>query len=242
MDHSAVASRASSLQRRSIRGTLLLLFAALPVAGGMSGGSCSVNPPDPGPGPGPGPGPTPGTRPVITAIDHVLVAPGANPTVTVVEYADFQCPFCGRFARSEFSTIKTRYIDTGKIRWVYRHFPLRNIHPRAEPAARASECASDQASFFDYADKTYSVTDGSAVILTDAQLRQNAVDLGLNMTDFDACYPPGDSKATRVQTDVNSGTALGVTGTPTFFVNARRVSGFQTADQLSAIIEQELGG
>lgn len=162
----------------------------------------------------------------------------ANAPVTVVEYTDIQCPFCGRWAREEFASFKSQYIDTGKVRFVIRHFPLRNIHPQAEPAARASECSADQSAFFEFVDSCYA--DQSD--LSNTGLRAKALGLSLNMTDFDACFPPADAKATRVQTDVTSGNALGITGTPTFFINARRASGFQTTAQLGVIIEQELGG
>lgn len=178
-------------------------------------------------------------KPPITADDHILG--DVNAPITVIEYADFECPFCGRFARTEFNTIKANYIDTGKVRWVYRHFPLRNIHARAEASARASECANDQSSFYPYSDLTFGTVDGSnATILTDAQLQQHAATLGLNTATFNACFPSGDSKAARVQQDVDSGTALGLTGTPTFFVENERFSGFQTATELGAVIDRRL--
>jgi NhaA family Na+:H+ antiporter len=205
-------------------------------ATGTTGTNCNTVP---NPGGGGGGGNNGGVAPTILASDHILGP--SNAKVTVVEYSDFECPFCGRFARSEFPTIKANYIDTNKVRWVMRHFPLRNIHPRAEPAARASECASDQGAFFEYHDLVFNTTDGSSsTILTDQQLAQHAVTLGLNTTDFNNCFPPGDGKAARVQQDVNSGTALGITGTPTFFVNNEMVSGFKTAAQMSEILDRKL--
>lgn len=129
------------------------------------------------------------------------------------------------------------------MRWVFRHFPLRSIHNRAEPSARASECAADQTDFFAYEALVFGTTDGSSnPILTDAQLRTHAETLGLNLTTFDACFPPGDGKSTRVQQDVNSGTALGVNSTPTFFFNEEKQAGFMTAAEMSEIIERKLAG
>jgi protein-disulfide isomerase len=181
-----------------------------------------------------------GEKPPLNADDHILG--DVNAPVTVIEYADFQCPFCGNFARTEFDTIKANYIDTGRVRWVYRHFPLRNIHDRAEASARASECAADQGSFYPYMELTFATVNGSnAAILTDSQLQQHAATLGLNTTQFNACFPPGDSKAAKVQQDFDSGVALGLTGTPCFFVEDERFTGFQTAAQLSAVIERHLG-
>ncbi len=175
----------------------------------------------------------------LQANDHVLGDLGA--TLTVIEYADFQCPFCGKFARESFPTIKANYIDTGKVRWVFRHFPLTTIHDRAQAAAEASECAADQADFFAYHDLTYNTVDGTnSAILTDAQLLQNATALGASAGTFNSCTT-GHAKAARVQQDVNSATSLGLNSTPTFFVGSQKVTGFQTAAQMSAILDQQLG-
>ena len=227
---------------------MIALFSAM----GMSGASCGTNPTtggntDPtiiGTGNtsnnGSNGGTTGGTNPAILASDHVVGS--ANATVTVIEYADFQCPFCGRFARDEYAAVKSNYIDTGKIRWVFRHFPLTTIHNRAMPAAVASECAADQVDFYAYEELTYSNVDAnSATILTDSQLQQNASNLGANLATFTSCSA-GSGKNARIQQDVSSGTSLGVTGTPTFFVNDEKVTGFKTAAQLGAIIDQHLGG
>lgn len=207
--------------------------------GGMSGGTCNVNLNPPGNNNGNNNGNSnTGGGPQITASDHVLG--NANAPVTVVEYSDLQCPFCGRFARQEFATFKANYIDTGKVRFVYRHFPLTNIHPRAQPAAEASECASDQVDFYDYIDDVFS-NSSDVNTLSDESLRNYAIALGASGATFDTCFG-GNAKAARVQQDVNSGSALGVTSTPTFFVNARRIASFQTAAQLGAAVDQELGG
>src|SRR5205823_4587491 len=90
--------------------------------------------------------PPPGDCPTNATKEHLLVTD--DPKVTVVEYGDIQCPVCGRFARETYPTIKTNYIDTGKIRWEFRHFPLRSIHVYAERAAEAAECAHQQDKFF----------------------------------------------------------------------------------------------
>lgn len=174
--------------------------------------------------------------PVVLPTDHVLGDPAAP--VTVVEYGDYQCPFCGAFARSEFPTLKRQYIDTGRIRFVYRHFPLRTpgkIHDRAEQAARAAECASDRGAFFEYHEQvTANQSD-----LSDEALRRYATNVGLSRPAFDACLA-GGAKASRIQQDVASAAALNVAATPTFFVNEERITGFQTAEELGAIIDRRL--
>jgi protein-disulfide isomerase len=118
---------------------------------------------------------------------------------------------------------------------------LRTIHDRAEATARASECANDQSAFFSYSDRVFATTDASGnVILTDSQLQQHASTLGLNTTQFNSCFPPGTSKAARVQQDVDSGLSLGVNSTPTFFIESEKVVGYQTAAQMGAIIEAHM--
>lgn len=237
---SARSKVGSGLARRRPASVYLLATAAAAMfmaAGGMTGGSCNVpQPPGNSNGNGNGTGNTGG--PQITSSDHVLG--NASAPVTVVEYSDLECPFCGRFARQEFPTFKANYIDTGKVRFVYRHFPLNNIHPRAQPAAEASECAADQVDFYAYIEEVFSNSSDTST-LSDQSLRDYATGLGASGATFDSCFS-SNSKAARVQQDINSGGALGVSSTPTFFVNSRRIAGFQTAAQLGAAVDQEMGG
>ena len=215
------------------------LLAALFFSLGMNSGSCSSPLPVPG---------TPSTgsainnsipRPVILADDHILGQ--ASATLTVVQYESYQAQACGRFARSEFPTIKQQYIDTGKVRWVFRHFPL-SSQDRARPAAIAAECANDQGKFFEYRDLIYANPDASGnVILTDAQLKTNADTLGLDRTVFDPCIA-GAGKNSRIDQDVNSGTALGVNNPPAFIVDNQLVQGFTTAADLSKTLDRHLAG
>lgn len=150
--------------------------------------------------------------PEILAGDHVLGESDAP--VTVVEYSDLECPFCGAFDRTQFPGIKTDFIDTGKVRFVYRHFPLDAVHPDARGAAEASECAAQQDMFFEFIDMVFD--DQSD--LSAAALRTIASDLALDLDAYDACVASA-ATPNLVNEDVNSGTALGVSGTPTFFVN-----------------------
>lgn len=167
---------------------------------------------------------------LVIAGDHTLGSAGAP--VTVVEYSDFQCPFCGKFARETFPTIRTNYIDTGKVRWVLRHFPLRNIHPNAENSSQASECASDQGKFWEYGEVLFNNQNSLDV----ASLKAFAAQLGMSSATFDPCLD-GGGKAARVQSDVDSGTALGLIGTPTFFVNGKCYAGAYTVARFSLILD-----
>ena len=95
--------------------------------------------------------PTPGPKQDV-AVGHLPANGNKNASVTVIEFSDFQCPFCEQFFKTTYTQLKKEYIDTGKIAFYYRHFPLTNIHPLATPAALASECANDQGKFWEYHD------------------------------------------------------------------------------------------
>jgi len=104
--------------------------------------------------------------------DAVLGDP--NAPVTIIEFSDFQCSFCARFHSQTLPQIKSQYIDTGKVKLIYRDFPLHSIHPDAQKAAEAAECAGDQGKYYEYHDLLFSST-----AFDDASLKQYAVDLGL---------------------------------------------------------------
>ncbi|MCA9256420.1 MAG: DsbA family protein [Phycisphaerales bacterium] len=192
-------------------GAILSLMAAVFMLGGMDSASCPTTTTPVGGNCG-----TPVSNPPsVIASDHVLGESSA--TVLVVEYSDLQCPFCGSFDRNQFPTLKSDYIDTGKVRFVYRHFPLTSIHADAERAALASECAADQDMFFEYIGEVFSDATRQQN-LSAAVLREIADEVGLDLTAYDACIA-ADAKGPRVDQDVNSGNALGVSGTPSFFVN-----------------------
>lgn len=184
------------------------------------------------------------TPPTVTAQDHI--EGDVNAPVTVIEYSDFQCPFCGNFARQILPELRTKYIDTGKVRLIFRHFPLNtacnsalssDLHPNACAAARAAECAADQNLFKQYHDELF-LDDSRRNALATVNLKQYGTNVGVDQATFDACVD-GTSKANRVAADVASGIALGVTATPTCFVGAQKISG-PTKDQLFNAINQAL--
>lgn len=197
-------------------GSGILMIAATFSLGGMNGTSCPSTTTPIGGNCG-----TPVSNPPqVIAADHVLGQ--ADAPVVVFEYSDLQCPFCGAFDRTQFPTLKSDYIDTGKVRFVYRHFPLTDSHPDAQRAAEASECASDQDMFFEFITEVFSDATRQQN-LSAAVLRDIAEEAGLDLTLYDACIL-ADNKESRVEQDVNSGTALGVPGTPTFYVNGIQAS------------------
>jgi protein-disulfide isomerase len=153
--------------------------------------------------------------------------------VTVVEFTDYQCPFCERFFKDTYRPLLKAY--KGKIRFVVRNFPIAQLHPLAEKAAEAAECANDQGKFWEYHDVLFTKQDKLDV----ESLKQNASDLHLDSERFDKCLDNGD-KADVVQADLNDGTRYGVTGTPTFFVNGERLTGAQPLEAFRASIDAKL--
>ncbi|MBI2672220.1 DsbA family protein [Candidatus Woesearchaeota archaeon] len=146
-------------------------------------------------------------------LDDDPVIGDKNAPVTIVEFSDFQCPFCGRFFSQTLPSIEENYINPGKVKFVYRDFPLNSIHPFAQKAAEASECADDQGKFKEMHDKIFS----NQVSLSLDNLKIWAKDIGLDTNKFNDCLDSG-KQASEVGNDEKDGLALGVQGTPAFFV------------------------
>lgn len=162
-------------------------------------------------------------------------APALGPKdapVTIVAFADYQCPFCHQ-AQVAVEEILKRY--SGKVRLVHRDFPLDSIHPRATPAARASRCAGEQGKFWEYHRGLLAATSD----LSDADLKNRAQALGLNLTSFASCMAERGGDA-AVQLSLADGNKLGVSATPTFFINGRRLVGAKGVPDFVDIIEDEL--
>jgi protein-disulfide isomerase len=155
-----------------------------------------------------------------------------NASMTVVEFSDFECPFCGQFAREDFQVIKREYIDTGKAKLVFKQFPLTS-HPDAEKAAEASLCAQDQGKFWEYHDLLYANQQKLGI----PDLERYAGQLGLNTTAFNACLESGQ-RATDVALDKQLGERVGVSGTPTFYFNGRQAIGVLSPAEFGAQVAQ----
>ncbi len=153
--------------------------------------------------------------------------------VTLVEFSDYQCPFCRRFNAKTFAELKKNYIDTGKLRFISRDLPL-SFHSNALWAAEAARCAGDQGRFWEYRDLLF-----SSAALDQGTLASYGQTLGLNIQDFDTCLETNKYKA-AVEQDVIEGKQAGVSATPTFFINAVRLTGAQLATAFEAIIERQL--
>jgi protein-disulfide isomerase len=152
--------------------------------------------------------------------------------VTIVKFEDFQCPYC-KAVQPNFEEVLKRY--DGKVRLLHKDLPLDQIHPQARQAAEAARCADDEGKFWEYHDKLYASSPKAAP----EDLKFYARDLGLKQDSFDKCLTTGKYKA-AIQKDMNEAASLGLTGTPTFFINGRELSGAQSVEAISQIIDEEL--
>ncbi len=152
--------------------------------------------------------------------------------ITFVEYGDFHCPFCKR-VQPTITQVLAKY--KGKIRMVYKDFPLDQLHPQARAAAEAARCAGEQGKFWEFHDRVYA-GDPDATAPT---LLLYAQQVGLDVPKFDACRSARKYQS-EVQADVAEGTRLGVNGTPGFFINGRFLSGAQPLEAFTKIIDEEL--
>lgn len=154
--------------------------------------------------------------------------------IVIVEFSDYQCPFCRKFHDETYQSLLDAY--PGQIRFVYRNLPLTSIHPNAMPAAVASLCANDQDAYWDYHEKLF-----SSETLDEATYIQYAADLDLNVDTFTACLSDGSHDA-FIQEDMQFALDLGVQSTPTFFVNGLAIVGAQPLENFQQIIDKELAG
>ena len=162
--------------------------------------------------------------------------------VVVIEFSDFECPFCGQYARDTFPRIRNEYIDTGKIAYAYRHFPL-PIHPNARDAAQAASCAADQRQFWPMHDELFS----HQRALTEPDLTEHAVHLALDEARFLNCL---HMRNTGIDDDMAEGKRLGVVATPSFVVGIihqggvvelwKRIRGAQPIDTFRAVLAEAL--
>jgi protein-disulfide isomerase len=151
--------------------------------------------------------------------------------IQIVEFSDFQCPFC-RQTVTTIDLVMKEYGDN--VRLVYRHFPLPS-HPDAWQAAEAAMCAADQDKFWQYHDRLFANQDR----LAPDGLKQHAAEVGLDVAAFMVCLE-GRKHQSAVQADLEAGQALGISGTPAFYINGRPLGGAQPFAAFKAIIDEEL--
>ena len=170
---------------------------------------------------------------VPISVDDPARGPEDAP-ITIIEFADFECPFCQRHAQQVFPRLLEEFGD--QARFVYKDFPLSNLHPNAFPAALSAQCAQEQDAFWPYHDLLLS----GRLELGRESYETYARQLGLETENFVNCLEEG-RYAENVQADYDLGVQLGVASTPTFFINGIAVVGAQPYDLFAQIIQYELG-
>ncbi len=167
-------------------------------------------------------------------VEVAATGPATGPAtapVTIVEFSDFQCPFCSRLTPT-LDQVKKKYGD--KVRIVFRQFPL-PFHQNAQKAAEAALCANDQGKFWQLHDAMF----GNQAALGVDQLKAKAAELGLKADDFNKCLDSG-AKASAIEADKKAGSEAGVNGTPAMFINGRFLSGAVPLEQVTSVIDDEL--
>jgi len=157
--------------------------------------------------------------------------------ITIVEFSDYECPYCSRYVNSTYKQIVEKYVETGKVKYSFRNFPL-GFHQNAKPAAAAALCARDQKGddmYFQYHDLLFS----DSKDLGEETLKKYAKELGLDEAEFATCLTDGKFDA-QISKDMAEGQTYGVRGTPAFFINGRMLSGAQPFAAFESVIEAEL--
>jgi len=172
--------------------------------------------------------------------DPVLGDAGAK--VTIIEFGDYQCPICRLFWKETLPRLRKEYVDTGKVKLVFRDFPLMQIHPEALMSAMAVNCAGEQGKYWQFHDKVFreQYNKGDDVIrIKAADLKKWAKDIGVDQAKFDQCLDSEKFK-NEVMKDKADGDAAGVQGTPTFFINGRIMGGAQQYPEYRKLIDELL--
>lgn len=178
--------------------------------------------------------PTPGPAPFVNvSVDDDPAWGPEDAPVVMVEFSDFQCPFCGRFYQETYPRIQEVYGD--RIRFVYRDLPLPQIHPDAILAAQAAECADEQDAFWEFHDLIFS----NQQDLSRNALGSFAVQMELDINTFNQCLDSGRYQL-EVSADMQAAASYGIQGTPTFFINGRPIVGAQPFEVFAAVIDEEL--
>lgn len=183
------------------------------------------------------PTPAPGQK-VDVSVGHFPVLGNKNAKVTVVEFGDFQCPFCGRFYTDVEKNLIKDYVNTGKVRFAFRSFAF--LGQESNWASEAAECASEQGKFWEYHNYLYENQSGeNQGAFSKDNLKSFASTVGLNTSQFNTCLDSG-KYAKNVTDDTDAGKKAGVSGTPTTFVNGQSVVGAQPYSSFKTLIDAEL--
>lgn len=191
------------------------------------------------------PGPAALPANLTLSLDGAAIRGKPDARLAIVEFSDFECPFCGRYSRETFERVSREYMDSGKVRYAFRNYPLVNLHPHAMKASQAAMCAAEQGKFWEMHKRLFA----NQQKLGDADLRETAAALGINLPVYDRCVA-SDAVSVRIRKDQDEGARAGVTGTPFFFVGTlqsdgtlkvvRRLSGAQPYDSFKSVLDSML--
>jgi protein-disulfide isomerase len=182
--------------------------------------------------------------PVRASVTGAPALGRADAPVTIVEFSDYQCPFCQRFFATTLPALKREYVDAGKVRYVFRDFPLDQLHPQARKAAEAAHCAGEQGKYWEMHDALF----GHPGALTPPELAEHARAVGADGARFDECLSSG-RHAARVERGLAEGAAAGIQGTPGFVIGRTKagdvvegtpVRGAQPVEAFRRIIDRLL--
>lgn len=205
---------------------------------GPKGSEGAANIPTPTQQPNPTPTqPTPSAERVEVDLDDDAVKGDPDAPITIVEFSDYQCPFCGRWFEQTLPQIEKEYIETGKVKLIFRDFPL-SFHPEAQPAAEAAECAREQGGdevYFKYHDALFK---GQAS-LSSATYEKIASEVGVDVAKFKECVSARKFQD-EVEADFAAASQYGVSGTPTFFINGVKLVGAMPYASFKQAIDAEL--
>ncbi|MFC1719747.1 DsbA family protein [Pseudomonadota bacterium] len=155
----------------------------------------------------------PSFQPKVVTMDGAPFLGDADATVTLMEFSDYQCPFCSRHYRDVMPTLVEEYVNTGKLKYVMRENPIQSIHSRALPAAKAALCAQDQGKYWEMHNMLFD----NQKELTDENLKAFAETIGLDTVAFDTCTE-NENTMKRIDEDLVTGSSIGIRGTPGFVV------------------------
>lgn len=189
----------------------------------------------------------PKVQPIIVSIDDDPVIGNQDAPITIVEFSDFQCPFCARFQMQTLPSILEQYVETGKVKFVYRDFPIQSSHSNAMIAAVASECAHEQDKYWEYHNKLFenqTVWTKMETMTVITTFKEFATKLNLNKEQFDSCLDLG-KYIEEINNDLKDGRDYGITGTPGFFIGNEdigfvKLNGAQPFEAFKIVIESQL--
>jgi protein-disulfide isomerase len=185
--------------------------------------------------------------PIKISIDNDPIIGNTNAPITIIEFSDFQCPFCARFHVETLPLIMNEYINDGQVKLVFRDFPIQSLHPNALPASVAAECANEQGKFKKMHDilfenqNEWNNKNADNVIIS---FNQYALEIGLEEEKFDSCLKNG-KYVEEIQKDLDDGRAYGISGTPGFFVGNDQIGfvelkGAQPFENFKKVIDSQL--